>query len=57
MECLGSFKVAVKKFEAGFPKLQANTIYCRQMLFIAGKHILLQANTFYCRQMLFFAGT
>jgi hypothetical protein len=27
--------VAAKQFAAGFPKLQANTIYCRQMLFIA----------------------
>jgi hypothetical protein len=43
-ECLGSFKVAAKKIAAGFPKLQANTIYCRQTLFIAGKHFFLQAH-------------
>jgi hypothetical protein len=42
-ECLGSFKVAAKKFAARFPKLQANAIYCRQTLFIAGKCYLLQA--------------
>jgi hypothetical protein len=46
-ECLGSFKVAAKKFAASFPKLQANTIYCRQTLFIAGKCYLLQANAFF----------
>jgi hypothetical protein len=50
-ECLGSFKVAAKKFAAGFPKLQANTIYCRQTLFIAGKRYLLQANAFFCRHI------
>ena len=42
-ECLGSFKVATKKI----PKLQANAIYCRETLFIAGKRYLLQANFFY----------
>jgi hypothetical protein len=31
--------VAAKTFAVGFPKLQANAIYCRQTLFIAGKHI------------------
>jgi hypothetical protein len=45
-ECLGSFKVAAKKI-AGFPKLQANAIYCRQTLFIADKRYLLQANAFF----------
>jgi hypothetical protein len=54
-KCLGSFKVATKKFAAGFPKLQANAIYCRQTLFISGKRYLLQANVFLkaqinCRQ-------
>jgi hypothetical protein len=43
--------VAAKKFAAGFPKLQANAIYCRQTLFIAGKCYLLQANTFFCRHI------
>jgi hypothetical protein len=56
-ECLGSFKVAAKKFAADFPKLQANAIYCRQTLFIADKRYLLQANAIYCSQTLFFAGT
>jgi hypothetical protein len=42
-ECLGSFKVAAKEFAAGFPKLHANAIYCRQTLFIAGKRFFLQA--------------
>jgi hypothetical protein len=45
-ECLGSFKVAAKQFTAGFPKLQANAIYCRQTLCISGKRYLLQANIF-----------
>jgi hypothetical protein len=52
-ECLGSFKVAAKKIAVGFPKLQANAIYCRQTLFIADKRYLLQANALYCRQTLF----
>jgi hypothetical protein len=43
--------VAAKKFAAGFPKLQANAIYCRQTLFIAGKRYLLQANGFFCRHI------
>jgi hypothetical protein len=45
-ECLGCFKVVAKEFAVDFSKLQANAIYCRQTLFIAGKHYLLQANAF-----------
>jgi hypothetical protein len=48
--------VAAKKIAVGFPKLQANAIYCRQTLFFAGKRYLLQANAIYCRQTLFIAG-
>jgi hypothetical protein len=40
-ECPGSFKVAAKKFAAGFPTLQSNAIYCRQTLY------LVQANAIY----------
>jgi hypothetical protein len=48
-ECLGSFKVASKKFAAAFQN-------CRPMQFIAGECYLLQANAIYCRQTLFIAG-
>jgi hypothetical protein len=49
--------VAAKKICSGLSKiagkcylLQANAIYCRQTLFIAGKHFL-QANAFFCRHI------